>query len=215
MSEPMAVVTCPDRGKRSWKDFRAPYDIFVFKVCASSDSRSKQLRILAVTATVGGKTDLEQSLAHLHRLAAYVDSAVFSENNLSEMAREELHDCTNLPRRTEVKIDMSRLEEWFEHTAKKLADEVREKRRQLIPKQICPGKSELESFFAAFASTLEETVKVADDCGVCHAMRWFAGEYLSTMCENQRPDSPANEWLPWVEIGAMLSQLKSYALATH
>ena len=142
---------------------------------------------------------MEQSLAH--------------REEQHDTTREQ-HDCTN-PLRTEVKIEMPRLEQWFEHTAKKLADEARANDVSLFKSKTAKRNANSKLVFAAFASTLQEAVKVADDCGVCQTMQWFAGEYLSTVCENQRPDSPANEWLPWVEIGAMLSQLKSYALATH
>ena len=157
---------------------------------ASSDQGLKQPKILAVTATVGGKMDLEQSLAHLHQLASNVNGAVFSEvpsvfslfdkkprqvelifscvlqNDLSEHARAELQACTRPPTRTEVPIEMSPLEEWFEQTAKKLADKMREKRRQLLDRQACAEKSELDQFFDTLASMLEEAIKVADDCGV-------------------------------------------------
>ena len=192
-----------DEAHHTTKDH--PFNVLMNSVVmpgrASSDQGLKQPKILAVTATVGGKMDLEQSLAHLHNLAANVNSAVFSENNLSNHARDELHACTRRSMsQTRMTIEMSPLQEWFEQTAKKLATEMRERAA------VDGHGRELAEFFRAFASTLEYAIKVADDCGVCQALVWFAGEYLSTMCINQRPESPAKEW---VEMRVMLSQLFS------
>lgn len=59
-----------------------------------------------------------------------------------------------------------------------------------------------------FASTLEEAVKIADDCGVCQAMVWLADEYLSVMCVTRckEQNSPL---LPWIELKFMLSGIFS------
>jgi hypothetical protein len=188
-----------DEAHHTTKDH--PFNVFMNSVVmlgrASSDQGLKQPKILAVTARVGGKMDLEQSLAHLHNLAANVNSAVFSENNLSNHARAELHACTRpSASRTLMTIDHCPLAHFSSELLCSLFKPFLQRR-------------ELAELFRAFASTLEYAIKVVDDCSVCQALVWFAGEHLSTMCINQRPESPAKEVLGWVEMRVMLSQLFS------
>ena len=185
-----------------------PFHKVVRKIDRSSSAAP---RILAVTATCGGKPDEQQTEARLKGLAETLcNSEVFSQYDLTSEARHELEEASAKARPRQVIISASALESWFENTAVKLADEIR---RELEEQKEQLGK-DVHTKLQCFAVLLEEAVNSSLDCGVFHSLAWLASEYLLLMraaWADARSSEPLvrKRFLCWIEVRFCLSRLYS------
>jgi hypothetical protein len=198
-----------------------PFKILMTRI-GRSGPEAKRPRILGVTATISGRLDLDRSEEHLKDLAKNLESEVFSEHGLSAMAHDELSGVVAKIKPTELVIETSELESWFETTVNGLASDLRNKIENLNKSSnlhLTKGSDGKRSAaqmqvdkeikgISVFAKQLDEANKIANDCGVGRAMIWLSGEYLSSMCENHTHQG-TQEWLAWVEFRFMLSGIFS------
>ena len=185
-----------------------------------SGHKAERPRILGVTATIGGSLDLNRSEGHLKELAKNLDCEVFSEYCLSQKAREELSSVVAKITPTELIIETSELESWFETKADGLARNLKDRIQNLnYSKKMkdLEGESSAQEkidneikVLSVFADHLDEANKIANDCGIGQAMIWLSSEYLSSMCENHSHQDFQNfRLLAWVELRFMLSGIFS------
>lgn len=188
-----------------------PFHAVVRKIDQSSSAAP---RILAVTATCGGKPDEQLTEAVLKRLAETLHQAkVFSQYDLTSEARHELEGASARARPRQVVIDASALESWFENRAVKLADEIR---RELEESKQHLGR-DVHAKLQRFGVLLDEAVNSSHDCGVFHSLAWLASEYLLLMraawADARASESPERErfltLLGWIEVRFCLSRLYS------